>query len=239
VTRRQFRIPLLLIAAALAVCLPACKDGDPFAPSPDVFAVNVLVRTPDGEPVSGLRAALSPDPRPGVFRWTYPQIDEEPDEVDLSLRIFDLEGRLVRTFASSAADNYLVWTGHDDQGQPVHDGVYLHALEIHDEEGVVRRMEKWKFFVTGDPDHHIAGVTNERGRFSVFDRTYVPAFYDIDPIDVVTFPEGEFDQIEVTCRTRLTLVAPDGSHQVVIFDAVDRAQAVIVTWDPTAAAAAD
>ena len=35
--------------------------------------------------------------------------------------------------------------------------------------------------VTGDPDHHAAGVTNAAGRFEVDDDTYIPAFFDAEP----------------------------------------------------------
>jgi len=53
----------------------------------------------------------------------------------VNLRIFDLSGRLVKTFDltnNESPINQLIWTGRDEQGQKVAPGIYFYKLETND-----------------------------------------------------------------------------------------------------------
>ena len=57
---------------------------------------------------------------------------ELPAEGRVSLRVYNLAGRVVRTLVDgrqSAGRQSIVWSGHDDRGQSVASGTYVYALE--------------------------------------------------------------------------------------------------------------
>lgn len=61
---------------------------------------------------------------------------ELPEASEVSLKIYDIQGRLVRTLAGDqsqyAGKHTLVWDGRNDQGKPVSSGEYLYRFETAD-----------------------------------------------------------------------------------------------------------
>ena len=218
---------LLLLATLL---LTACGD-DPTDPFADRFGLAVTVVTPDGTPVSGLRAAVSPALDDRYVIWPYAKVRDLPPTFALTYRIYDLEGYLVRHIERESAQQFVVWTGLDDHGQPVHDGVYRYEVAVTTDDEVVR-YDGYLVFITGDPDHFTAAVTDQDGRFTVRDPTYVPVFYDLEPIEVITYPEGAQEYLELLPRVRVTLLADDGSYQAVEVDVARELRTVKVIWEP-------
>jgi hypothetical protein len=228
-------LPAALPLVLVALLATACGD-DPTDPFPDRFGLTVTVRTPGGAPVGGLRMAVSPALDERFVRWPYAKacvrvLADLPPGVAFSLRIYDLEGYLIRHIEKEAAHQFVVWSGKDDNGQPVHDGVYRYVTEREGDDGVVRD-EGHLVFIAGDPDFYIAGVTDADGRLTVRDPTYVPAFYDLEPISVLTYPEGTEELLVLPARVRLTLLADDGRYQAVEVDVAPRPQATTVVWEP-------
>jgi hypothetical protein len=87
-----------------------------------------------GTPVKGNRVALWVSPNPmnprGVLKFT----TRAPGNV--TVRLFDLSGRLVRTITEfqpfGAGDHALVIDGHDDRGATLATGVYFYRIETRD-----------------------------------------------------------------------------------------------------------
>lgn len=227
----------ILYFAALAVILASgivgCShDDDPAGPEQG-FALTVVVTSAAGEPVAGLRGALSPD-LDNVL-WPYDKARDLPPGVEIeSLRILDVAGTLVCTLITPEDEppyNH-VWNGCDDGGETVHDGVYRYVLKFYDEDENLEVRDEQIVLITGDPDQHAAGVTDAAGRFEVDDATYVPAFFDIEPLEILDEDGNVIATETITTRTRLTLLAGTGAHLVVIFDAQPEPQTLTVTWDP-------
>lgn len=66
-----------------------------------------------------------------------------PDEQDVALRIYALDGRLVRTLVQdtrAAGRHEVMWNGQDDQGRPQAAGVYFYRLTAGDEERTAKMM---------------------------------------------------------------------------------------------------
>jgi hypothetical protein len=60
---------------------------------------------------------------------------------DVSIRVYDVAGRMMRTLASgfqSAGNHVVTWDGHDEQGAPCHRGVYFVHARIGGETRLVR-----------------------------------------------------------------------------------------------------
>ena len=56
-----------------------------------------------------------------------------PQSTKVSLQIFDLNGRNVKTLLNSSCEaglNSVIWDGGDDLGQPVASGIYLYRIEV-------------------------------------------------------------------------------------------------------------
>ena len=222
---------LALFLSLLVICwgLSACSDSS--APEGSNFSITVTVTTAGGDPVVGLRAALSPDLDDRYITWPYAEPFSLPGAEELTIRIYDLEDRLVRRIVRESPGHFVYWTGLDDAGQPVPDGVYRHVYDMPTDDGL-EMVVTLVLFVAGDPTRRADGLTDEAGGFTVTDRTHVPAFYDLDPIEVLVPGEFEPEYILLEPRVRMTLLDDQGRHQVVVFDAVDGPQTVEVTWDP-------
>ena len=220
----------LVLLLFMVLGLGGCSD-DPTDPFADRFGLTVTVVTPDGTPVSGLRAALSPALDDRYVLWPYAKARDLPPAYELIYRIYDLEGRLVRRIVRDAEHHFVVWTGLDDNGQPVHDGVYRFEMDVVVDDEIVSH-DGFLVFITGDPDHFTAAVTDEDGRFTVRDPTYVPSFYDLEPIEVITYPEGAVEILELLPRVRVTLLADDGHYQAVEVDVAREHRTVDVIWEP-------
>ena len=67
---------------------------------------------------------------------------------------------------------------------------------------------------------------------TVDDETCVPAFFDIEPMEILDDDGNVIGTETITTRTRLTLLAGTGAHQVVVFDAEPVPQTLAVIWDP-------
>jgi flagellar hook assembly protein FlgD len=56
-----------------------------------------------------------------------------PTSSDVQVEVFDMTGRLVRTFASSrqeAGSHEIIWNAKDNAGAPVASGTYLYRLIV-------------------------------------------------------------------------------------------------------------
>ena len=61
----------------------------------------------------------------------------------MSLRVYDVAGRLVRTLASGdrrAGVHEVLWSGENDRGDRVSGGMYFYALEVEGRRSASRRM---------------------------------------------------------------------------------------------------
>jgi len=87
-------------------------------------------------PVAGNRLMLrAADPNPFVGSTTLRY--QLPRDADVSLQIFDMNGRLIRTLSSglqNAGRYEIEWDGHDSASQPVPTGVYFSRLKAGAEE---------------------------------------------------------------------------------------------------------
>jgi hypothetical protein len=80
--------------------------------------------------------------RPNPFNPSTRIVFELPAPASLSLRVFDLQGRLVRTLVSGPLPggiHEVTWGGRDDAGRPVSSGVYYYRLE-HPDRVETRKM---------------------------------------------------------------------------------------------------
>ncbi|MCK4413208.1 MAG: T9SS type A sorting domain-containing protein [Candidatus Eisenbacteria sp.] len=81
--------------------------------------------------------------RPSPFRTTTTIAYDLPAESRVSLRIYDLTGRVMRSLVDDRmqvqGSHEVVWDGRDDAGRPVASGVYLYRMES-DEQQLTRRM---------------------------------------------------------------------------------------------------
>jgi len=87
------------------------------------------VQSPE-QPPAKARIAVFPNPFNPSTRIQFSCPYAEP----VSLRVFDLSGRTVRTLAEgipfAVGDHEVTWNGTDDHGQPVSSGVYILKAEI-------------------------------------------------------------------------------------------------------------
>jgi hypothetical protein len=236
----RLAIPLVL---ALAMILAGCAaDDDPTAPS-DRFAIDITVVDGHGQPVPGLRISLSPDVEdvhwplagpPGPVD-SAPRIDL-PDPLLVTLEIFAVDGRRVRHEVREGivAVPAIAWDGRDDEGRPVHDGWYEGRLSTAPDAQTPPQevLRRGLLYISGTPEHHAAGVTDGAGKVVVTDRTYVPAFWNVGPIEILSAYGEVVDTIEVPLRTRVILLADDGAAMAHVFEPVDGPQTVSIVWAP-------
>jgi len=146
------------LAFTLMLGLIGCSsDDDPTRPAPG-FALTVAVTSVAGEPVAGLRGALSPD-LDNVL-WPYDKARDLPPGLRIeSLRILDVAGTLVRTLITSEDEPPYdhIWNGRDDDGEAVHDGVYRYLLVFYNEDEELEARNSQLVLISGNPDHHAAG----------------------------------------------------------------------------------
>ena len=99
-------------------------EGGELTAAGEPEALDLLALGADGRP--HLRAAPNPfNPRTTLTYST-------PEAGPVALRIYDAEGRLVRTLfegASEAGEFSLTWDGRDDTGRGATSGVYFSRLE--------------------------------------------------------------------------------------------------------------
>ncbi|HKA24817.1 MAG TPA: FlgD immunoglobulin-like domain containing protein [Candidatus Eisenbacteria bacterium] len=98
----------------------------------DIFAMQILeAGTVDAPPVTPALLAfapLSPNPARGLITLRF----SLPRAARANLAIYDVEGRRVRQLASGVrapGQQSVPWDGRDDNGRPVHAGVYFARLE--------------------------------------------------------------------------------------------------------------
>lgn len=73
----------------------------------------------------------SPNPFNPVTKIVFEVPGSDGDRVSVSLRVYDLQGRHVRSLVSGslpAARHDVIWDGRDDAGLRVSTGVYLYRL---------------------------------------------------------------------------------------------------------------
>jgi FlgD Ig-like domain len=80
-------------------------------------------------PAAGVSVASFPNPSKGSVRIEY----QIPQTSPVSLEVYDVTGRLVRTLARSssqaAGDHVSTWDGRDDRGHPARSGIYFLRLD--------------------------------------------------------------------------------------------------------------
>jgi hypothetical protein len=99
--------------------------------SDSLFSISSISAVPPG--LAGIRRPVLLQNFPNPMRASSTQFAFYlPEEMPVSLRIYDLSGRAVRTVMSgSAAAGYheLAWNGTDDGGRQVGHGIYFYVLE--------------------------------------------------------------------------------------------------------------
>jgi hypothetical protein len=104
-----------------------------------VVPIDVILDVTEGEAITGIHQAdiptafmlhaATPNPFNPMTEIRY----DLPRDVDVTLRIYDLSGRLVRTLVASEATNAgrhtAIWYGRDDDGRGLPSGVYVYRLE--------------------------------------------------------------------------------------------------------------
>ncbi len=99
--------------------------------SDSLFSIASITAVPPG--LAGIRRPVLLQNFPNPMRASSTQFAFYlPEEMSVSLRIYDLSGRAVRTvMAGSAAAGYheLSWNGADDGGRQVGHGIYFYVLE--------------------------------------------------------------------------------------------------------------
>lgn len=231
-------IALLILALGLLI-VAGCSDD---TVEPEAFAVTVTVTDDEGEPVSGLRASLSPDvdgvmwPHGGKNDKPATQIAFDlPVPMDFTLAIQAVDGAAVWSVSDESMPegmHSVAWTGVDAHGERVHDGYYLAvltAVSADDPETTVTD-EIPLLLVTGSPDDLTVATTDAAGRFTVADRTYVPAFWDLLPLEQLNEQGEVVGVLELTTATRLVLVDDVGNAMTHVFEAVDGPQTLELTW---------
>jgi hypothetical protein len=102
---------------------------------------HVVSAIPGAQPVTNGSIASSVHPNPFNPRTTISF--ELPKQTAVSLRVFDLSGRLVRVLVDgeivAGGSNEAVWNGRDDSGRQVASGTYFYRLEA-GEYSETRRM---------------------------------------------------------------------------------------------------
>jgi hypothetical protein len=99
----------------------------------EVWGFNGVVSAGDREE-GGSRAHLGQN-RPNPFGTQTDIQFDLPAATDVTLRVYDIAGRLVRTLAATrmVAGRYsLTWDGRNDQGKAVSSGVYFYRLDSED-----------------------------------------------------------------------------------------------------------
>jgi hypothetical protein len=228
---RLAHVALLLAVAAFCGCGGDAGD-DPTGPV-DTFRLTVQVTDQAGEPVSGLRASLSPQ----IPLIDYPySLAPAPDtgasdggDPTVDLEVLDIVGAVVRSDLAVGQ-----WDGRDDRGEPVHDGWYEYRLVVRDpdSDAIVDESRQPFLFIAADPEFYTAGETDSTGQFTVEDRRFVPGFWDLAPITLTDEMGEPFGEVVLTTTTRLTLLAGDGRWQVVTFEALDGPQTLSLLWLP-------
>jgi photosystem II stability/assembly factor-like uncharacterized protein len=94
-------------------------------------AITAAVPGSDGGLQADLSERLSLTASPNPFNPTTSIAYDLPAEADVTLRIYDVSGRLVRTLVDArqpAGPHSIMWDGRTDAGRPLASGVYLSEL---------------------------------------------------------------------------------------------------------------
>jgi hypothetical protein len=172
--------------------LAACKD-DTTAPPIDAFSLAVHVTQPDGTPVEGLSVVLwnlSPSLDPYLQdnsqgrRRAATVVDFAMARPALvSLKVYDLEGRLRQTVLDSMVLQAGLHSVVLGSGLEFHAGVEVlrYELVLHDLDSQVElfRDENYMTAVHLDPARLIAGITDDDGVYETLDRTVLPGLYEL------------------------------------------------------------
>ncbi len=227
------------MALAVVLVLTGCSSEETVGPPVGDFAIQVVVLDADGQPVPDLMAGLAPA-LPESLAHVYPgwleagpdralpDPDPDPDRT-YQLTVRDVAGRTIWRRGVTQQPH---WPLVDDQGRPVHDGWYeLQTITtpLAGPAGADTTITPLIVYRGADPRIDLAGVTDAAGLITVTDRTYVPAFWDPEP---VPRPSGDGDPITLTRQTWLRLQDEHGAEQWATFTAVDGPQTVAVTWEP-------
>ena len=105
------------------------------------YTYTLAVVRPDGSEVRSLDTRVTIEIAPARLSQNYPNpfnpgtrigyfVDKE---ADVSLRVYDVSGRHVRTLSErrlSPGEYVDMWNGQDEQGKPVVSGIYFYRLRI-------------------------------------------------------------------------------------------------------------
>jgi hypothetical protein len=90
---------------------------------------SVAVEEPKASPTRASALSLTCEPNPCRGATTISLKPQASNSKPLTLRIYDAQGRRVRTFTVNRAP-YTVWDGRDDFGQPLPSGAYFIRCDI-------------------------------------------------------------------------------------------------------------
>ena len=71
---------------------------------------------------------LSPDE--DFNRVVFPARSLEETSGEFTVRIFDIDGMLVKSLTALPGETELIWDGHDESGEIVESGVYVYQLQV-------------------------------------------------------------------------------------------------------------
>jgi hypothetical protein len=233
----MFRLSLLLLILMLSAA--GCGE-DTTTPGTASFRLNLAVTDPMGDPVAGLEAKLDVS-IPGVgldaAKASTALAFDVAHESDVSLVIYDLEGKVVRNLVDDTlpAGRHIVMICCDDQGQPLQ-GTHVYRCEmVATEAGLERFRESIYMTLYTSLDHDqqpLLGVTDLGGRISFTDKTEFPFLYELGPqplLDENSTIMGTFDFSELVT---IALVDPATNlrleTEVVITDGPNR---INLVWD--------
>ncbi len=128
-TTGRFSYPVQLSETITVFTVRAADNlADPARPGSNRTTVTVLLRTSPTDALRLTDCLVYPNPAAGraafTFRLTLPAL--------VSVRIFTISGRLVRTIQPQLCDygyNQIHWDGLDKDGHPLANGIYLYRLD--------------------------------------------------------------------------------------------------------------
>ncbi len=241
-------IPKTFCGIALLIGLTICAACSDDGVTPEGFQVDIRVSDPQGDPVAGLNLAVVPDLPfyPDMKAREVRSVVTIPMSVaqasDIRVAILDIEGNEIRMMFDGsvpAGGHHMQWNGADDEGTPMHSGVYAVSLVVRPEGGDVVVLDDRKYMMMAilDFDREIVGTTDALGRIVLDDRRLFPHLFDPPDIPATDEDGDPIGTLQLTPTTRFYLTHPGGGGHMRFDRTVDGSATMVLVWDPTAAAA--